>query len=164
MLDPIHGLSPTFQYHIQMVRYFIRDQRELNLLIRGEESSDRFIACATSYFLSDFNMATPQTYFGIDEMYARGWLALCIDGTLVPLLKSLMIFTARNSIPFSDGGISVNFNDKSGSYMQLANFIQSAYEQNKNRLKMAHNINQLLEADSTGLFSDYAGIASVYGY
>ncbi len=164
MLDGIHGLSPTFQHHIQMVRYFMRDHAELNLLIRGEESSDRFIACATSYFLSDFNMAPPQTWFGIDEMYAPGWLALCLDGTMVALLKSLMIFTARNAIPFNDGGISVNFNDKSGTYMQLANFIQSAYEQNKRMLKMAYNIGQLLAPDSTGLFSDYSAIASSYAF
>jgi hypothetical protein len=164
-LEPNQGLSFTMRRHCQHVRMFMRDFAELNLLVRGEESSDRFIAWATLDFVSDFNgSTTPFTNVSLEEMYMRGWMSFAVRGTTVTLLQSLMIIYARNHLPFSDGGISVSLNDKAPLIMQMLSLLLSAYEQNKRSMKTALNIQALLEPDSTGLFSDYSMLAGSYGY
>lgn len=165
MLEPGQGLSKLMRSHCQGVRMFMRDFAELNLLIRGEESSDRFVAWATLDFLSDFNgSTTPFTNVTLEEMYLRGWQSFAVRGTVVSLLQSLMIVYARNHLPFSDGGISVNLNDKASLIMQMLSLMLSAHEQNKRSMKTAMNIEQLLSPDSTGLFSDYTALAGSYGF
>jgi hypothetical protein len=163
-LEAIEGLSPVVRQHTQVVRMFMRDFAELNLLVKGEESSDRMIAWATFDFLSDFNGTPPFTGVGLDYIYARGWQSFALRGTVVTLLQSLMILYGRNHLPFSDGGISINMNDKAPLIMQFLSFMQSAYEQNKRNIKTTMNIEQLLSPDSTGLFSDYSRLASSYGF
>lgn len=163
-LEPNRGFSEIFRAHVQGVRLFMRDAKELNLLIRGEESSDRSIAWATMDFVSDFNLTTPQTYMTLEDMYVRQWQSMAIRGTVVSVLQSLVILYARNHLPFSDGGISININDKAPLLMQILGFTQSIYEQNKRAVKTAMNIQQLLEPESTGLFSDYSALATLNGW
>jgi len=67
-LEGVSGISDTMRAHTQLVRTFMRDFAELNLLIRGEESSDRMLAWATYDFVSDFNSTTPFTGIGLEEM------------------------------------------------------------------------------------------------
>ncbi len=163
-LQPVAGLSERMRQHVQGVRLFTRDFGELNLLIRGEESSDRMIAWATFDFLSDFNTTPPFTGFSLEDMYARGWSSFAVRGTLVVMLQGLSLLYTRNALPFSDGGISVNMNDKAGTLMQLQSLIQSAYEQNKARIKTAINVEQLLDSSSSGVHSDYVLLSASYGW
>jgi hypothetical protein len=164
-LESVEGLSPIMRAHTQAVRLFMRDYAEVNLLVRGEESSDRMIAWATMDFVSDFNgSTTPFTSIGIEEMYYRGWQSFCVRGTTCTLLQSLMILYARNHLPFQDGGISINLNDKAPLIMQMLSLLLSAYEQNKRSMKTALNIELLLQPDSTGLFSDYSRLSAAWGY
>lgn len=164
-LEGVTGITRVLRAHTQGVRMFMRDFAELNLLVKGEESSDRMIAWASLDFVSDFNCSTtPFTNVSLEEMYARGWQSFAVRGTTVTLLQSLMILYARNALPFSDGGISVNMNDKAGIIMQLLSLLLSAHEQNKRAMKIAVNVEQLLLPTSTGLFSDYAALSGSYGY
>lgn len=164
-LEPVTGVSEVMRAHTQSVRLFMRDFAELNLLVRGEESSDRMITWATFDFVSDFNATPPfLTWTGIEEMYLRGWQSFAVRGTTVTLLQSLMILYARNHLPFSDGGISINLNDKAPLIMQMLSLLYSTYEQNKRAMKTALNLQILLEPDSTGLFSDYTVLTRSYGY
>jgi hypothetical protein len=163
-LAGIEGLSPVMRSHMQIVRLFMRDYAELNLLVKGEESSDRMIAWATMNFVSNFNQTPHFTQVGLEYIYGRGWQSLALSGTTVYLLQSLMILYGRNHLPFSDGGISINMNDKAPLIMQFLSFLQSAYEQDKRNIKTTMNIEQLLCPDSTGLFSDYSVLAGSYGF
>ena len=165
MLEPSTGVSPTMRAHAASVRLFMRDFAELNLFVRGEESSDRMLMWATMDFLSDFNGSTqPFTSIGLEEMYARGWQSFAVRGTTCSLLQSLMILYARNHLPFQDGGISISINDKAPLIMQMLSLLLSAYEQNKRSMKTSLNIQQLLDPGSTGLFSDYSLLAGSYGF
>ncbi len=163
-LSAVTALSDTFRAHIDNVRMWTRDRAELNLLTRGEESSDRQIAWSTLFFLSDFNATPHRTNYSIEDLYGMGLQALSIQGTTIALMKSVMILYARNHIPFSDGGLSVNLNDKAPLLLSMLNFIESAYEQNKRLIKLSLNVQQLLEVDSTGLFSDYSALSWGYGF
>lgn len=164
---PIQGLGQEtnvlFQTHIQCVRLFMRDFAELNLLIRGEESSDRMIAWATLDFLSDFNATPPNTALALETMYARQMQSFAVRGTVISLLQSLMLLYIRNSIPFSDGGMSVDLNNKAPLIQASLSLFQSAYEQQKRLIKTEMNIAQLLGSEVSGLHSDYAVLSSL-GY
>jgi hypothetical protein len=164
----LQGLyQPTdsaFKAHIQSVRLFMRDFAELNLLVRGEESSDRMIAWATVDFLSDFNGMPPFTSFSLDDLFSYHLQHLAVRGTIISLLQSLMIFYGRNHLPFSDGGMSVSINDKAPIIQAMLHLFQSAYEQNKRMVKTALNIQGIMDQGPSGLHSDYLVMSSIGFY
>lgn len=147
--------------HIESVRLFMRDFAELNLLIRGEESTDRMIVWATQDFLSDFNGTTPFTGYTLEELASRNLQHLCVRGTVITLLQSVMILHARNYLPFSDGGLTVSINDKAPIIQSMLQLFQAAYEQNKRNAKTALNIEQLLDLGPSSVHSDYYGLAAL---
>lgn len=149
--------------HIETVRNFMRDFAELNLLIRGEESTDRMIVWATQDFLSDFNGTPPFTGYMLDELASRNLQNLCVRGTVITLLQSVMLLHARNYIPFSDGGINTSINDKAPIIQSILQLFQAQYEQQKRMVKTALNIEQLLDYGPSGVHSDYYGLAAL-GY
>jgi len=160
----VQGLGQPFdprsvlRGHIESVRLFMRDFAELNLLIRGEESSDRMIVWATQDFLSDFNGTPPFTGYALNELASRSLQNLMVRGTVITLLQSVMILHARNYLPFSDGGMSVAINDKAPIIQSMLQLFQAGYEQNKRQVKTALNIEQLLDLGPSGVHSDYFGL------
>ncbi len=144
--------------HIESVRLFMRDYAELNLLVRGEESTDRMIVWATQDFLSDFNGTPPFTGYSLNELADRNLQHLCVRGTVITLLQSVMLLHARNYLPFSDGGLTVSINDKAPIIQSMLQLFQAAYEQNKRMVKTTFNIEQLLDYGPSGVHSDYFGL------
>lgn len=142
----------------------MRDFAPLNLLIRGEESSDRMIAWATVDFLSDFNGTPPFSAYSLDDLFSLNLQNLCVRGTVIGLLQSLMIFYARNHLPFSDGGLSVSINDKAPIIQSMLSMFQSAYEQNKRMVKTALNIEGIMDAQPSGVHSDYYALSAIGFY
>lgn len=154
--------SEIFRAHIQGVRLFTRDFAQLNLLIRGEESTDRMIAWATLDFLSDFNGTPHFTSFGLEELFARNLQHLALRGTVITLLQSVGLLYTRNRLPFSDGGISVDINDKAPMIQAWLNLFQAAYEQQKRQVKVAINIEGILtDAGPSGVHSDYYALSAI---
>lgn len=148
-------VSREFQAHVQSVRLFMRDFAELNLLVRGEESSDRMIAWATMDFLSDFNGTPPFTNLSIEDLARRNLQNLAVRGTCISLMQSVMILHARNHLPFTDGGLTIQINDKAPMLQSMIGMLQSAYEQNKRLVKTAINVEDMLDYAPSGLHSDY---------
>lgn len=142
----------------------MRDFAELNLLIRGEESSDRMIAWATVDFISDFNGTPYFTSFNLDDLFALNLQHLAIRGTVCSLFESLMIFYARNHLPFSDGGLSVSINDKAPIIQSMLGLMSSSYEQNKRLVKTALNVESIMDSGPSGVHSDYAAMAGLGFY
>jgi hypothetical protein len=154
----------VFESHVQSVRLFMRDFAQLNLLIAGEESSDRMIAWATMDFLSNFNGTTPFSAYTLDDLLLSYQLqSFAVRGTTISLLQSLMILYARNHLPFSDGGLSVNFNDKAPLIQSMLQLFQAAYEQEKRQIKTAINIASIMDTGPSGVHSDYLTLSQV-GY
>lgn len=154
----------AFESHIQSVRLFMRDFDILNLLIRGEESSDRMIAWATMDFLSNYNGTPPFSSFTLDDLFNYNLQFFAIRGTVISVLQSLMILYARNHLPFSDGGLSVNFNDKAPLIQSMLALFQSAYEQDKRQIKTAINVMGIMDAGPSGVHSDYYALSAIGFY
>lgn len=165
MAQELQGLAqPTtaaFRAHVQSVRLFMRDFPELNLLVKGKESSDRMMAWATLDFLSDFNGTPPFQAFSLEDMYGYNLQSFAVRGTVISLLQSLMILHARNHLPFSDGGLSVQIYDKAPMIQAMLQLFQSQYEQNKRMIKTAINVSSLLDQGPSGLHSDYLALSQI---
>jgi hypothetical protein len=170
MTSQLQGLgqtasTQTFEAHIQSVRLFMRDFSMINLLIRGEESSDRMIAWATLDFLSNFNGTPPFSRFTLDDMlFSYNLQHFAVRGTVISLLQSLMLVYARNHLPFSDGGLSVNFNDKAPLIQSMLQLFQAAYEQDKRQIKTAINVAGIMDAGPSGVHSDYYALSAIGFY
>jgi len=139
----------------------MRDFGELNLLIRGEESTDRMIVFAINDFLSDFNGTPHFTSFSLGDLFARNQQSLALRGTAISLLQSVMLIHARNHLPFSDGGLSIQINDKAPLIQSILQLLQGAYEQNKRMVKIAINIEGLLDTGPSGVHSDYYALSAI---
>jgi len=164
-LQPLgQSSSDAFNAHIQSVRLFTRDFSELNLLIRGEESSDRMVAWATVDFLSDFNGTPHLTNYSLDDLFSLNLQSFCVRGTVISLMQSLMIFYARNHLPFSDGGLSVSINDKAPIIQSMLGLFQSAYEQQKRLVKTSLNVEGIMDASPSGVHSDYYALSAIGFY
>ena len=157
--------SETFSAHVQSVRFFMRDFPELNLLVRGVETSDRMIAWATVDFLSDFNVTPPFSTLSLDDIIlGYNGASFARYGTVITVLQSLMIFYARNHLPFSDGGLSVNIMDKAPIIQSMLQLFQSVYEQQKRQIKTAINIQGILDSGPSGVHSDYYALSAIGFY
>lgn len=153
----------SLESHIQNVRLFMRDFAQLNLMHSGEETSDRILAWATMDFVSNFNGTPPFSSFTLDDMLTYNLHSFAVRGTVITVLQSLMILYARNHVPFSDGGLSVNFNDKAPLIQSMLALFQAAYEQDKRQIKTAINVMGIMDIEPSGVHSDYAVLSSA-GY
>ena len=152
--------SDVVRNFVQSVRLWMRDFAELNLLIRGEESTDRMILFAIGDFLSDFNGTPPFTGMGLEDLFARGQQSLALRGTVISLLQGVMLIQARNHLPFSDGGLSIQINDKAPLIQSILQLFQAQYEQNKRMVKTAINIEGILnDGGPSGVHSDYFSLS-----
>lgn len=154
--------SKTIRGLIHSVRLFTRDMPELNILVKGEASSDRMIVWAALDFLSDFNGSPPLTGYSIEDLVALNQQYFIVRGTVISLLQSQMILSARNDLPFSDGGLSIRIHDKAPVIQSMLQLFQAKYEQDKSRLKVALNINGILDDGGGGLHSDYSVLEGWY--
>jgi hypothetical protein len=162
-LGQLNDPAVVLRSHIESVRLFMRDFAELNLLIRGEESTDRMIVWATMDFLSDFNGTPPMTGYSLNELAQRNLMSLMVRGTVITLLQSVMMLHARNHLPFSDGGLSVAINDKAPVIQSMLQLFQASFEQQKRMVKTALNIEQIMDMYSSGVHSDYYALSAL-GY
>ncbi len=142
---------------IQQVRTFLRDYPELNRLVAGVENSNRQIVWAISDCLDDFNTSPPFTYFGLTNFPSK---SLLLRGVVITLLESIGLLQTRNHLQFSDGGIQVGINDKTPFIQSWIQLFRNSYEEKKQRLKVALNIEN---AWGGGVNSEYRFVNNFYG-
>lgn len=157
--DP--GYSPSnniaLQQFVGMVRDFMRDYSELNRLIKGEEHSDRLIVWAILDALEDFNTSPPMTSYSLTNFPSK---SLLLRGAVINLLESVGLLMTRNHLTFSDGGIQVGVSDKTPLIQSWIQLFTNKYEQKKDRLKIALNIEG---GWGGGLHSEYLWTSGFYG-
>lgn len=161
-LAGIPGVSQTTRSFVQMVRLYLRDYAELNRLIAGEETSDRMIAWAVADAVSNFNMTPNFTSLSLDDLLQKNLHHLMLRLTVIAILESVGLLQTRNHINYSTGGINVGINDKTPLIMQWLQYYQGYTEQMKQRVKVAMNVESILDAGQAGVFSEYWAVNSTY--
>lgn len=148
----------ALQTMVHEIRTYLRDFPELNRLIDGVEHSDRAIAWAVLDTLVDFNGSPPLIGDFVVSSFPNR--TLLKNGAIYHLLRQIGLLMARNLMSFSDGGLTVNVEQKSTLMMQWAQWFAQEYKGAARELKMAINIQR---AWGGGAFSEYSLINSLYG-
>jgi hypothetical protein len=157
MLEEMGDVPMKLESFVNMVRGFMRDHKELNRLISGEESSNRQIVFAIVDTIEDFNKTPPFTRFTLANFPDK---SLLLRGTVATVLESVGLLQTRNHLPFSDGGLQVAINDKTDYIQRWIALYRDTYERKKERLKVALN----LEGGwGDGIHSEYLFTSSYYG-
>lgn len=154
----VPGFDLPLQQLINTVRLYLRDYPELNRLIRGEEHSDRMIAWAIFDAIDDWNSTPP--LIPPAQLGSFPSKSLLLRGTVIALLESVGLLMTRNHLTFSDGGIQVGVSDKTPLIQSWLQLIGNRYEEKKQRLKIAINIEL---GWGQGVHSEYLWTNGFYG-
>ena len=152
---PSHDVA--LEQFIGAVRLFLRDYAQLNRLIAGEEHSDRMIAWAVIDALDDFNSTPPVSNYTLTNFPS---MSILLRGTAINLLQSVGLLMTRNHLTFSDGGLQVGVSDKTPLIQSWIQMFSNMYEEKKQRLKIALNIEG---GWGGGVHSEYAWVNGFYG-
>ena len=168
MLHPPHPLqgipfaSQITQDFVQMVRLYMRDFAELNRIVSGEETSDRMIAWAVFDAMSDFNGTPHLTNLSLEDLLQRNQHSLLLRMTVCSVVESVGLLQTRNHINYSDGGTNVGVNDKTPLLMNWLQYFKSFVTQQKQRVKVALNIEGILGPSQTGVHSELWSVNATY--
>lgn len=162
-LEGIPGMSPELRAFVHAVRLFTRDHPELNRLIRGQESSDRQIAWAVLDAINDFNGTPPFIgNLGLTDLIDRNQQHLLMRMTVCSLIESVGLLQTRNHINYSNGGLNVGVNDKTPVLMNWLRIFQTKTEQMKLRVKVALNIESIMDTAPSGVHSELWFVNATY--
>jgi hypothetical protein len=93
----------------------------------------------------------------------RNFISIFTRGVTINLLESIGILHLRNHLSYSDGGVNVQLENPQLIQSWLG-MMKSEYEQKKQRLLIALNIENLLGTQTGGVHSEYYFINSFFGY
>jgi hypothetical protein len=138
----------------------MRDFEALNRLVKGEESSDRWIAFAVLDALDDWNTTPPLLYH--DSIESHPSTHLLILGTIISLLESVTILNMRNYLVYNDGGGTTSTSTGNVQlYERMLARMRAMYEQKKARFRTALNVQRAIAGGPGGVHSEYHW---VHGY
>ena len=159
--DIIDFNHPAVARLVEHVRFFMRDQPELNRLTEGFEHSNRHIMWAVLDTMSDWASTPPFIGQDLNMIINKGWISLFVRGVVISLLESLGLLHIRNYLAYSDGGINVQTENPQIIQAWLTMF-KNNYEQKKERALIAQNISEALDG-SRGVHSEYLWINAFFG-
>jgi len=141
--------------YIGYLRDFLRDHPAFNRLLNytDEESGERQLGLALDLALDHFNTRVLPigTTYGFANYPSA---SILIELAAMYVLEMVGILKARNSLQYSDAGLTISDTEKSSEYRAWAmTFRQGALQEAAN-MKKAANIASVLEGGS-GLHSSY---------
>lgn len=162
-LQGIQGMTDTMKRFIAQVRLMVRDFPELNRLVAGEESGDRFIAWAVLDAISRFNGTPPFLgSFSLEDLVQKNQVHLLTRMTIESLLESIGLLQTRNHLNYSTGGINVGVNDKTPLILNWLQYFKSTTEQRLQQVKVAINIEGILGPSNSGVHSELWAVNASY--
>ena len=136
-----HGLICNSPLGITEVRLAMRDTcPEFNMLLLDVQFSDTEIAYAITRPVDEWNESPPPvgTYTYATFPYRENWT----KATIGMLLTSAAYWYARNKLPYTAGGVSVNDMDKDNPYTAMAAQIKAEWKDWMMRTKVRMNAEQ----------------------
>lgn len=161
-LQSVIPLSPAMQAFIPVVRAYLRDHAELNRLLAGEETGDRFVAWGILDAMSRFNGTPHFTSLTFEDLLAISQHHLLLRMTVETVLESVGLLQTRNHINYSNGGVNVGVNDKTPMIMNWLQMFSARTDQMIARVKVALNIQGILGSGHVGVHSELWIVNSSY--
>lgn len=134
---------------IDEVRSFVSDYAVNNYLIEGEEFSDPFINLCIDLAVDSYNEIPPISKVTRQSFPSK---ALMLYGTLWKMYEGKAALLARNTMSYSDGGVTVAIEERMELYLTLARQYSDQFKEAALKLKVHLNME-----DGWGeIRSDYA--------
>lgn len=121
------------------LRKFLRDKRDLNRLIEGYETEDPELSEAIDDAIDDYNSTPPKSSFTVDNFPSKARLKV---GAALWVLKSVGLQMTRNHLTYTDGGVTVEINEKTGLYQSWIDRFERQWQNDKARMKLEQNLNK----------------------
>jgi hypothetical protein len=153
--------DPRIVWLAEYAREHLRDYPQLNRLTDGYDHSLRHLKICVFDTLSDWASTPPFIGQSIELIFDRGFVSLFNKGVIITALSSLGILHMRNHIAYSDGGVNVQ-TENPQMIQAWINMMKSEYEEKKQRLLIALNIENAL-GPGGGLHSELYYINSFFG-
>lgn len=154
--------DPTITHLAEYARIFMRDWPELNRLTDGYDHSPRHMKWAVLDTLSDWTSTPPFIGVTLGTIIERNWVSIFNRGVVINLLESIGILHLRNHLSYSDGGVNVQLENPQmiQAWLQM---MKSEYEQKKQRILIAKNIEDALSPGASGVHSELYYVNSFFG-
>lgn len=120
------------------IREFVSDYAQNNLLLDKEEFSDTFISLCRDLAVSSYNEIPPLSIVTIQNFPSKSTL---LWGTLYHMYSGKSALLARNTLSYSDGGVSVAVEERAALYFSLAQNALSQFESSAAKMKVYFNMN-----------------------
>ena len=122
---------------IQQVSDYIQDTPLTNYLLDGSEFTPSRIDIAIQLAISAANAVPPRTTY---DIYNFPHIELLMTGTLWKLCEGQAAFFARNSLPYSDGGVTINLEERQDAYLTMARNFQARFFEGVSLMKQETNL------------------------
>lgn len=119
------------------VHEFLHDKIENNYLLDGEEFSKTNIALAIELAVSQYNMIPPLGATDVSNFPSK---ALLMMGTCWMLFAGAAALLARNTMAYSDGGLTIPVEERAPLYLSLAAMYQESFQSSAKSLKIHLNM------------------------
>lgn len=119
------------------VQEHIQDKASQNRLIDGTEFTPTVINLAMELAVSAFNLITPVSGATVETFTNK---ALLMSGTLWKMYAGQAALLARNTMNYSDGGISIPIEERFALYIQLASMYEADFKDAAQKLKIQDNM------------------------
>lgn len=120
------------------IREFVSDYSDNNLLLDKEEFSDTFITLCRDLAVSSYNEMPPLSGAVLSNFPSKSTL---LWGTLYHMFSGKAALLARNTLSYSDGGISIPVEERMALYMSLAQNAQAQFQSSAAKMKIFFNMN-----------------------
>jgi hypothetical protein len=148
---------PVYAAMVARVRNFIRDYEPINRLLHKQENSDRDMLFAISWAIDDINGTPPPIMKDLAQMVQSRWAPLVTLGAAIYLMRSVGMHYIRNDLPFNDGGVMTNgLSAKWPAIQSWLREIEAEYQNQKNRAKVAANLQEMMGHSPSGVPSEFA--------
>ncbi len=119
------------------VSLFLQDSPETNYLLDNVEFSADRIQLSINFALQEINIIPPQSSY---TLFNFPQPAILLYGTLAYLFDGQAAFFARNSLPYNDGGVQINLEERREQYMALAQSFRETFQERVALFKQELNI------------------------
>lgn len=121
----------------QEVREYLSDYAPNNYLIDGEEFSDAKLSLCMTLAVDSYNLIPPLSGYGIQNFPSKGVL---LYGTCFHLFTGQAALLARNTMNYSDGGLTIPIEERFALYQNLAANFNELFQSTGKALKIAQNM------------------------
>jgi hypothetical protein len=149
------NLDELYRSTLALIRSWLRDFAQLNLLLEREETDEKTLLMCLQMAVVDVNATPPPTSWPLRTMIDRAYIHILTYGTTVYVMESLMILETRNHLNWQEGGQALGLMDRSPMLEQRSRYFRDVFETKLKQKKISDSINDAMGIGDTGVHSEY---------